>query len=405
MAFHILHFGSHDIGERMKKVGIITMYYGSKNYGGALQAYALQKAVSQMGYECEQIAFKREGKKDFKSRVRNRLEVNSIFEVLKWMIERVYSLYTSKLAKKIYAPQYKDKIQLRNNKFERFCEAIPHSKTYTTDTIKESRSKYDVFICGSDQIWKPGVACKEYLLEFVPNEKVKFSYAASISRNCLSQAEQAQIINGVNQLDSISVREKQAVSLLNAHTDRMIEWVLDPTMLLTRQEWEEQCAPRLVEGKYIFCYLLGADNKQRKVIKQLASTKHMKIVTIPYASGKYNFVDHNFGDIHICEAGPNDFLSLIKYAALIITDSFHATVFSNIFKRDFYVLERSEEATMNSRIISLLDILEQEDRFVEKDVRKILEDKSIQYKTSKKYEEMLIRSKNYLEKSIDKRIS
>lgn len=385
----------------MKKVGIITMYYNSKNYGGALQAYALQKAVAQMGYSCEQIAFKREGKKDFKQRIQNRLEVSSKREVLGWIIARVYNLYTSKLAKKIYEVQYRDKMQLRNQRFEKFCEAIPHSKTYTSETIKESTSQYDVFICGSDQVWKPGVMCSEYLLEFVPREKVKFSYAASISRNNLSQSEKEQLIGGISQLDGISVREKQTVQLLNLYTDQKVEWVLDPTMLLTKQEWEQVCAPPLVEGKYIFCYLLGADYKQRKFIKKLAKMKQMQLVTIPYASLKYNFMDHNFGDIHICEAGPHDFLSLIKNAALVITDSFHAAVFSNIFQRDFYVLERTEETSMNSRIISLLNVLGKEERFVKEDLNKMLDDQPIYYKRNIKYEEMQEKSKAYLAANIN----
>lgn len=383
----------------MKKVGIITMYYGSKNYGGVLQAYALQKAISKLGYECEQISFKRIANKRLASQLKNRLEVNNPFEVMKWATSRSMKLINSKIAKKVLEKQFGESIKVKNEKFTEYCKQIPHSIVYTSENIEKSIEVYDTFVCGSDQIWKPGVACKEYLLGFVPEGKKKVSYAASISKNTLSKEESEFLTSYIEKFDSVSVREKQAVNLLNKYTKKKVEWVLDPTLLLSREEWEKECSERLVNEKYIFCYLLGIDKKQRLMIEKLAKIKSMKIVTIPFSNGSYNFVDSSFGDIKFGNAGPNDFLSLIKHASLVITDSFHATVFSNIFETDFYVLERTEEKTMNSRITSLLDVVGLPDRFISNS-KDLLEYKSIDFLNKNNLENKIKNSKSYLENSL-----
>lgn len=383
----------------MKKVGIITMYYGSKNYGGVLQAYALQKAISNLGYECEQISFKRTVNKKLSSQLKNRLEVSNPFEVMKWATGRSIKLINSKIAKKVLEKQFGESMKIKNDKFTKYCERIPHSVVYTSDDIEKSIDVYDTFVCGSDQIWKPGVACKEYLLGFVPENKNKVSYAASISKNTLSKEESEFLTSNIERFDSVSVREKQAVKLLNKYTNKQVEWVLDPTLLLSREQWEKECSEKLVNEKYIFCYLLGVDKKQRIMIEKLAKTKDMKIVTIPFSNGSYNFVDSSFGDIKFGNAGPNDFLSLIKYASLVITDSFHATVFSNIFETDFYVLERTEEKTMNSRITSLLDVVGLPNRFIS-NCEDLLEYKSINFSNKNDLENKIKNSKIYLENSL-----
>lgn len=148
---------------------------------------------------------------------------------------------------------------------------------FTSSTITNCVDRYAAFICGSDQIWKPGVLCSEFMLDFVPKEKVKMSYAASISRSNLSQVDIERLVCGINQLNAVSLREKQDVELLQKYTNKEISWVLDPTLLLDRKEWEKLsvCVP--IEGPYLFCYLLGNDSTQRRIILKTARMMHMKI--------------------------------------------------------------------------------------------------------------------------------
>lgn len=384
----------------MKRVGIITMYHGSYNYGGVLQSYALQKVVSDLGYYCEQISFQRKEKKSFKSNIKNRLEVDNLLTVIVWGISRTKKVIDSKIARKIYGKKYNKFIKIRKGKFDEYRNSIPHSEIYNSETIKESLTDYDAFICGSDQVWKPGVVCKEYLLNFVPNEISKISYAASISKNKLSAQESELIISGINRLDAVSVREKQAVNLINKYTEKKVEWVLDPTFLVHSSHWETQCEEVKIKEDYIFCYLLGVNKSQRKLIENLARKNNLKIVTIPFANGNYNFTDASFGDIKVCDAGPHDFLGLIKNAKLVITDSFHATVFSNIFNTDFYVFERTEETSMNSRIISLLEFLNLKDRFIQCFDKDIIWE-SIDFRNRRSVDKKIEECKEFLERSLN----
>lgn len=383
----------------MEKVGIITMYHGSNNYGGVLQAYALQKAIEKLGYDCEQISFARKSNKNFFNKFKSRCDVNNIFFALNWAVNRANKVAISKIAKAIYQNEYNTDIKIRIERFNKYRKDIPHSEVYTSENITECINLYDVFICGSDQIWKPGVVCREYLLEFVPDTKKKISYAASISKNSLSKDESDYLVNGITKLNAVSVREQQAVQLIREYIDKKIEWVVDPTLLLSKDEWEKECSKLDIKDDYIFCYLLGFDKKQRKVIEKLAKAEGMKIVTIPFADGKYNFMDKKFGDIHYSNAGPNEFLSLIKNAKLVITDSFHATVFSNIFETDFYVLERTEETSMNTRITSLLNMFGLEKRFIQK-YDDILKYEAIDFKRRKEYGRFIKESNEFLKKNI-----
>ena len=134
----------------MKKVGIISLYYNSKNYGGLLQAYALDKYISELGYDSELISYKRENIKPLylppQQTKMQKLVKMGIAEVV-W---RVYS----KIVTRFFAKRYSECLNLRTEKVSEFREkSIRHSKVYTEETISECKKEYDIFISGSDQIW------------------------------------------------------------------------------------------------------------------------------------------------------------------------------------------------------------------------------------------------------------
>lgn len=346
------------------KCGIITMYYNSINYGGVLQAYALQKFLENNGIEARQICFQKKGyglKKSIKMHYKDLGIIKTFF----WATDRVYKSISNRIARKIIKSKEKKLFNERIKKFADFREKIPHTdKIYTSNNIKETNELFDTFCCGSDQIWKPGVVCPEYMLNFVNDNKYKLSYAASISKTDISEEQINYMIPFLNSFDKISLREKTDKSLIKKYIKKDVEWVIDPTLLLTKKDWEKLYIKNIVGKRYVFCYLLEANSKKYKIIKKFAQKNNLKIVTIPYASGVLNLKDKKFGDIHITNAGPQEFISLIHDADVVITDSFHAAVFSNIFERNFFVLEREEAPTMNSRIISLLDMFSRKDRFI-----------------------------------------
>ena len=380
----------------MKKVGILTMYYNSVNYGGVLQAYALQKFLENNAFFSEQICFR---KKNYGLKKSIKLHYNELgcLKTACWAIDRLKKSISSKMSNKLVYKKEKNLFFVRLKKFEKFRNLIPHSdKVYTFDSIDETNSRYDIFCCGSDQIWKPGVICPEYLLNFVSDNNKKISYAASISKTNISKKDISAMIPYLKTFDNISVREKYDKELLEKNLNNNINWVVDPTLLLEKTDWEKLYLKNIVNDDYIFCYLLEANEKKYKIINKFAKQNNLKIVTIPYANGSLNLKDRKFGDIHITDAGPQEFISLIHDAKLVITDSFHATVFSNIFNVNFYVLERTEAPTMNSRITSLLFLFDKKEKFIKDDELLKMPVVSKQNNDNSKYKDMKKKSIDYL---------
>ena len=167
----------------MKKAGIITLYYKNDNYGGIAQGYALQQYIQSLGIDTELISYQRTPKR----------VVSKVEEIKELGIKEFISIKTdcffkktkakiaNKFAIKKYGAALKDKIQLRKDAFEVSREEIPHSPVYTEDNIVNCSDRYDYFISGSDQIWKPGVLQPPYIFTFLPENKVRFSYASSIT--------------------------------------------------------------------------------------------------------------------------------------------------------------------------------------------------------------------------------
>jgi hypothetical protein len=257
----------------------------------------------------------------------------------------------------------KHRIQSREKKFKNFELKIPHSKKiYRSDSICACTSNYEVFITGSDQVWNMDWYCKEYFLDFVPNSKRKIAYAASMPNTKLSDEQKQIVCKHLKSFGDISVREKETADFLEELTGRKVEWVLDPTLLLSKDDWDEICAPRVIKEKYIFCYFLGTDKLHRNIAKKFAKKMGYKIVTLPHLA-EVNINDLTFGDMKLYDISPEQFISLIKYAEYVITDSFHATVFSNIYQTKYFVFDRIGIGEMSSRIKSLVLLTGEDFRF------------------------------------------
>lgn len=334
-----------------EKAGIVTLYHGNYNFGGLLQAYALPKVLKDyFEIEAEQI--------DYLPIEQQKKIIRNEKGILHYLYQKVYNLgivFFSLLNKK--------KLNLRKQAFDTFMNEIPHSEiNYEFDSIYKCLDQYKLFICGGDQIWndyKEKQNIKVYTLQFVPSGVKKIAYAPSMAiLDTTSEFKQIMRI-GLNELDAISVREKKSVSILKLLTDKKIDIVVDPVLLMTKKEWEDVAREPERKGKYILCYLLGDSMEYRKAVDIFANSIHMPILTFPHIF--LNVVrkcDLFFGDIHDFISGPREFLGLIKNAECVITDSFHACVFSMIFETPFVVFERNrigEEGNMNSRIYDFLE--------------------------------------------------
>lgn len=336
-------------------VGIVTLYHNNYNFGGLLQAYALPTAVKKyLGISAEQIDYIFAPDKEPKTeKPKKTVSVGSF-------INRVGFLFLNRLEK--------NNFNKRKKAFEQFMKDIPHSdRTYKAENINESLEKYNTFVCGGDQIWIDCVQMpwfsyadsKTFTLQFVPEQVKKIAYAPSMAVLELTDEFKNGFCIGINRLDAISVREKKSLPVLKTMTDKPITVAVDPVLLLKESDWLEAVNYSQKKGRYILCYLLGDSIEQRKAVTKLAKKINCKIITFPHILGNVvRKCDLFFGDIHDYTSGPREFVGLIKNAELVITDSFHACVFSMIFKTPFAIFERDkigEKVNMNSRIYDFLE--------------------------------------------------
>lgn len=347
---------------KRKKVGVITLYYRSFNCGGLLQAYALIKVLQELGADAEQISYDR----IWDSR-QNRYK-RAMAMPLKKIFRKCVQKAGHKIKKQFLRRKNKDleeDFRKRIRAAEDFAEKIPHSKrVYNRENIGRCVKDYDLFIAGSDQIWNPDLLQPAFLLDFVPEGKKKIAYGASISQFTLKKDDQDILRRGLASFDGVSVREKQALQLLCSLTAHTVEWVLDPTLLLPRKHWETFCQKPVINGSYILCYFLGADKRLRSLAKQVSEHFELPVITMPFLQNRYSRCDVGFGDIRLYDAGPEEFLSLIRYADYVLTDSFHGAVFAEVFDIRYAVFDRRGESGMSSRIESLVQLLDSEQRFI-----------------------------------------
>lgn len=173
-----------------------------------------------------------------------------------------------------------------------------------------------------------------------------------MGKSCFTIQEKEYLSECLSSFDAISVREHDLVAALsNLNKGRKLECVVDPTLLLSRDDWNEIVAERIIKEEYLFCYFLGADDRLREIANQYAKNHRLKIVTIPFANETFNGVDFIFANYRLFDAGPQEFISLIKHASCVFTDSFHATVFSLFYQRKFFAFERSASKGMSSRFV------------------------------------------------------
>lgn len=329
------------------KVGVITMFYGSSNYGGILQAYALTKAIEKEGDKAEQICYNNFSVFSYKGRVKRHLA--PFIRMLRKPTKSILYL----------------KILRRSRIVTRSAEKlVPHSKgKYTEKSINRCLANYDAFVTGSDQVWHG--EWPAYFLTFVPTGRKKISYAASTGKTELSEKDIKQIKENTDDFSAISVREVDTQRILKSHiVKKDIEIVLDPTLILDRGDWDKICSPKRIHDSYVFCYFLGSDERMRNLARQYAVAHGMKVVSIPHMQGVLEKNDLLYADVQIFNATPQDFISLIKYAAIVFTDSFHATVFSHIYGVRFVSFGRMEHKEMNNRLVTLTEMFGTSKRFI-----------------------------------------
>lgn len=308
------------------KTGILTFHWAN-NYGAVLQVYALQKIVEQMGVDVQIIDFRAHKSKSM--------------------------LLQKAISQLIRIPSYMEKKE-RNDRFTSFRRErlkLTDNNYSTEEQLIDCLPLFDTFICGSDQIWNPSIKgfSKAYLLSFVPAEKRKISYAASFGLNHIPDAHLDTFKKYLKRLHHISVREQDGIALVKELTGKQATHVLDPVFLLNAEEWEKTAKTPTDKEEYVLLFIMEKSQVLINLATRLAKETGKKLVSINIRKNKVQEAD-----VNISNAGPQEFLGLIKNASYVCTNSFHATAFSILFNKPFMTVPHT---TRNSRMESLLNIL------------------------------------------------
>lgn len=363
----------------MKKIGIATIL-ALDNFGALLQAYALQRKLTLMGYDAELIDFREKNQSDCSMFVK----IKSIKDILR------------NVRKLLRYSDYKERMTLFSNFVEK---NIKLSSNYPNENeLGSVRWDYDVLCTGSDQTFnlKLPVFKKAYYLNFT-DDIPKISYAPSFGEQSsqFSEEQRKWIKEQLLKYKSLSVREKQGVELAESITGRNdVFQALDPTLLLTEENWTSVVGENKENSEdYILFYSVLSDQWVVDEVKRISEKTGMRVIAV-HLQNQFE-LGVNFA--RYLKTGPAEFLSLIKNAKLVLTTSFHATVFSVVFKKPFYSFLLGE----GNRIGSLLELLHLKEREIIKD-KKIEINYDVDYKKANEVLETERRKcEEYLKKAIE----
>lgn len=315
------------------------------NAGASLQAYALVTYLRELGHEAEIIDYK---PNYLSGHYRLWGGVNPKYDFP--FLREAYCM--AKLPTRLAARFSKNK-----KAFDDFTlKYLPLTKRYTSnEALKKDPPAADVYFAGSDQIWNtlfPNGKDPAFYLDFAPHNKIRASYAASFATDHIDSAWKAQISIWLKSLDYISVRESSGISVLHDLGIHQCRQVLDPVFLLGIDKWSKYIytGNSFYSDPYILVY--DFDNNQiiSEFAESIAQEKKCRILYFPTDfKSMASFL------------GPVGFLNAIYYADVVISNSFHATAFSIIFQKDFWVFNRHDK--INARISDLVSILGLRDRY------------------------------------------
>lgn len=353
----------------MKNIGILT-FHKSINYGSALQAYALQQAVNELGYSSEIIDYK----------PHNYNYMYALFRPWNSYDNVRYNLGNLK---------YNRVIRRGHKEFALFREkymTLTSASFQYGMKLDEINNCFENLVCGSDQIWNPKSKDSDlnYFFPF-PHKAQKISYAVSLNDGSLKDQKNAeQYKKHLLDFDALSVREKDAQIELEQFLGKDVSVSLDPTLLHFSEKYDQICSQRVVGEPYIFFYSIGYSFAAVEAAVKLAERTGLKVYVL-YTGRGVKRVLRQYKNIQLVRnhVSPCDFLSLIKYANYIVTDSFHGTAFSIIYQKKFFSIGTSDQNGVlirDARICNILEQLQLEQHFVSaKEVAEICLDTEIDY--------------------------
>ena len=336
------------------KIGIVT-WYKAYNYGTVLQAYSLMMYLRTQGYECDIVD------------VSKLVETTSLVDLI-WAARRImYRILQKGKEQKEDIFCYTREAEQKFDEF--FPQAYTGVKVCNNSNVAQIDKAFDCFITGSDQIWNPDAMKSGYLLKFASMDKRKVAYSSSFGVSELPKWMLGFYRKYLGRFDTLYLREKTGCDIVRNQLGLKIpcDNVLDPTLLpdaTTWDRWLNAFAPASSENIEPYCvyYFVGRKETYKESIRRIARETGLKVIALPF----YPYECDAGEEKKI--AGPVEFITTIRNASLVCTDSFHATCFTLLYERPLYVLKRfsdNSSKSQNSRLADLLGLVGLKHRIIE----------------------------------------
>lgn len=321
--------------KRGAKIGLLTLWKNA-NHGTALQAYALARVISEMGWEGEYILY------DSRSHMR--------------IVDKM-RIITSKLCYLVSGGFVKSDIVSSNSykSLMNFWDGIPHSSIiFNKKNFGNAIRFYYKYVVGGDQVWNPTISKVNsfYFLEAIDNDVPKYSYSPSFGTVCVSSKYKKKLVRMLSRFRYVGCRDMAQSQLLQQLIGREVINTVDPVLLLSEEFWHGfskklSCLPK----KYLLCYVLGDSKKIRVYAEREAKERGLELI----------FMSTFSTDVKLSEISPVNFVSMFENANFVVTDSYHGMLYSVIFGKmftPFFKRHGTENAFDNWRIYDLCNLLE-----------------------------------------------
>ena len=314
-----------------KETIVLTWCYdfGCVNWGQVMQCYALYKYCKTYGQTVKVIRYRKLDEDECYEKIADREALRDAYELKRKKLTGIYSKQEQ---------AFKDFIDSNINRTT-LC--------YTEEEVNKVCETADNIVVGSDQLWNPAWFDSVFCPKGKKEGQKLISYATSGLSHVDSSNQQIikRIAERLSAFDYVSVREEVSADILTAYTDRAVEVVLDPTFLLSRKEWETMVIEEVKDKEYVLCFCYGEIQRYKHILKAISCTHDIDKIVIIKMNGHFyeTFLEDNMELYE--DGGPQEILALIRDASVVCTDSFHGFVFSVIFEKIFYLLERTNVAT------------------------------------------------------------
>lgn len=335
-----------------RKVGVITLH-NSPNYGSCLQAYATQVVLARVGANAEIIDYYR----------KDAIPENEVDRALNGQLVKKMPIFKVPGVKQIAKIPVSRMVARRRAPLDEFRHSrlvLTERPYYSAEELDANPPVADIYCTGSDQVWNSiwnNGFDRAFYLSFAPEGKRKIAYAASIGKAKLEDWEAEPMRKALSSYSCISVREQEAADLLESIGVHGAVPVIDPTLMLNRDDWEVIADGWVSPEPYILVYQLNHNAEFDAYVQKVAKKTGLKVMRIAYGVH-----EKRSGENAVVCPSVGRFLSLFLGAEIVITDSFHGTAYSVNLGKKFVAISPGR---FNGRIANLLAMTGLEDHWLQ----------------------------------------